>query len=100
MKSLKINVSDEMADYLSSCEINDYVEFKRAALLLYAYIDSGIITYEKAADLLGVGKYDLKDYYDSYGLPYITQKDIKRYADAENRLLSFYAAKLKEGNKV
>ncbi len=97
MKSFKINLSDEMADYLSSCEIDDHVEFKRAAFLIYAYIDSGVITYEKAADLLGVGKYDLKDFYDSYGLPYITQKDIERYADAENRLLSFYAMKLKEG---
>ena len=60
-----------MAPYLE----NDNPEqaFKRNAMILYPFIQNMSISHGKAAEILGVHKFDLIDFYDSMGLPYLNQ---------------------------
>lgn len=65
---IEINIPKEMASYI---DFNDSkMEFKRNAMLLYVYIENNTISHGKAAELLGVNKYDLIEFYESMGLPY------------------------------
>lgn len=68
MKQGKIALPDELADFINKTKINDVTEFKRAAFMLYAYIDSGLVTIEKTAKLLGVNKRRLIQFYCMYRL--------------------------------
>ena len=68
MKQGKIALPDELAAFINKTKINDVTEFKRAAFMLYAYIDSGLVTIEKTAKLLGVNKRRLIQFYWSYRL--------------------------------
>lgn len=44
---------------------------ERNALLLYPYIRDNIISHGKAAEILGIPKYDLIEIYDHLGLAYL-----------------------------
>lgn len=52
---------------------NQHAELLRNALLLYPYIDDRTISHEKAAEILGIPKYELIELYDSIGLAYLSQ---------------------------
>ena len=52
---------------------NQYAELLRNALLLYPYIDDRTISHGKAAEILGIPKYELIELYDSIGLAYLSQ---------------------------
>lgn len=82
MKQVKIDLPNKMADFLNKKKINDTTEFKRAAFMLFAYIDSGIISHGKAAELLGVDKFRLINFYGNYGLQYITDP-VDKYLESE-----------------
>ena len=45
-----------------------------------------------AAELLGVNKFNLIDFYGEYGLSYIDKKDVEKYKDIENEVSDFLAA--------
>ncbi|MBO6293677.1 MAG: hypothetical protein J6N51_15695 [Selenomonas sp.] len=94
MKQAKIELSNEMADFINNRKIDDLTEFKRAAFMLYAYIDAGLISHGKAASMLGVDKFRLINFYGKYGLQYITDP-VDKYADSEKKLLSYYESKEK-----
>lgn len=55
-------------------------ELMRNAMLLYPYIKNLTILHEKAAEILGIRKYELIDLYDRLGLPYLDQ-DIQEVED-------------------
>lgn len=99
MKKATLDLPDDMADYINSHKIDDDTEFKRAAFLLYAYIDAGMMPHGKAADLLGVNKFDLIDFYGSYGLSYIKKEDLARYKDAEDEISAYFNGQRKERNE-
>ena len=61
----------DMAPYLES-EDQEQV-FRRNAMILYPYIQSTALSHGRAAEILGVHKFDLIDFYDSIGLPYLNQ---------------------------
>ena len=42
-------------------------------MMLYPFIKSLVISHGRAAEILGVHKFDLIDFYGSIGLPYIDQ---------------------------
>lgn len=44
---------------------------ERNALLLYPYIRDNVISHGKAAEILGIPKYDLIEIYDHLGLAYL-----------------------------
>ena len=60
-----------MAPYLA--EEDQEQVFRRNAMILYPYIQNLVISHGRAAEILGVHKFDLIDFYDSLGLPYLNQ---------------------------
>lgn len=74
LTDVTIQVPDGMASYLKPQSRQE--ELTRNALLLYPHISNGTISHGKAAEILGMAKYDLIELYDSLGLAYLSM-DIK-----------------------
>lgn len=55
-------------------------ELERNALLLYPYIHDRTISHGKAAEILGISKYELIELYDNMGLAYLSM-DISEVED-------------------
>ena len=74
--SVRINVPKAMVPWIG--EDDPKHEFERNAMMLYPHIQNMEISHGRAAELLGINKLDLIDFYGSMGLPYIriTDKDI------------------------
>lgn len=71
MTEVKIQVPDEMVSYVITND--EQSELMRNAMLLYPYIKDLTMSHGKAAEILGIQKYDLIDLYDKLGLPYLDQ---------------------------
>ena len=71
MISKKITFPKGMAPFLDVEDPNQ--AFQRNAMILYPFIQSMTISHGRAAEILGVHKFDLIDFYDSMGLPYLNQ---------------------------
>ena len=71
MTDVKIQVPDEMVSYVITNDKQS--ELMRNAMLLYPYIKGLTISHGKAAEILGIRKYELIDLYDKLGLSYIDQ---------------------------
>ncbi|MBR3534797.1 MAG: UPF0175 family protein [Oscillospiraceae bacterium] len=72
MRSVKIQITvpEELSSYLND---NDQEHnFERNAMLIYPFIRNLTISYGRAAEILGVHKPDLIEFYDSIGIPYIS----------------------------
>lgn len=69
LTDVKISVPLEMVSYITSDDEN--MELERNALLLYPYIKNLIISHGKAAEILGIRKYELIEIYDRLGLAYL-----------------------------
>ena len=89
MKSVSIKFPDKMVDFIEEISVDDMLDFKRAAFLLYAYIDAGKLSHGRAAELLGVDKFDLIDFYGGHGLEYVNYPSDK-YAEAEDKLIEHF----------
>lgn len=48
-------------------------ELRRNALLLYPFIKNETISHCRAAEILGISKWELIEFYGSEGIPYIDQ---------------------------
>lgn len=71
--NVQIAVPEGMRAYL----IDDDKEqiFERNAMLLYPFIRNLTISHGRAAEILGVHKTDLIEFYDSIGIPYLDQSE-------------------------
>ena len=58
--------------------------FEKSAMLLYPYIQKKVISHGRAAELMGVSKRELIEYYNSIGIPYLDQSkdELMRELDA------------------
>lgn len=83
--TVTMDVPNGMVTYLND-ERND--SFERNAMLLYPFIRKGIISHGRAAEILGIKKWDLIEYYNSIGIPYLNQdkKDLIDDLETYNRL--------------
>lgn len=52
---------------------NQQREFERNAMMLYPFIQDLSISHGRAAEILGVHKADLIEFYNSMGIPYLNQ---------------------------
>lgn len=68
--NVTINVPSEMEMYLKAKDKTS--ELKRNAMLLYPYIEDRTISHGKAAEILGISKYDLIEMYDQMGIAYLS----------------------------
>lgn len=75
---VSIKVPEGMVMYLRPQ--NQQAELERNALLLYPYINNKTISHGKAAEILGIPKYDLIELYDRMGLAYLSM-DISEIED-------------------
>lgn len=71
--NIQITVPEDMKTYLN--DENQDQAFERNAMLLYPYIRKLTISHGKAAEILGVHKTDLIEFYDSMGIPYLDQSE-------------------------
>ena len=69
--AIQMTVPEEMALYLRDSG-QDQV-FARNAMLLFPFIQNLTISHGRAAEILGVRKADLIEFYDSIGIPYLDQ---------------------------
>ena len=69
-----LTVPEGMAPYLlDDTDTSD--SFERNAMLLYPLIRKAIISHGRAAEILGVHKTDLIEFYDSMGISYLNQSE-------------------------
>ena len=66
-----MRVPKGMNPYLANDELGN--DFERNAMLLYGLIQTGILSHGRAAEILGVKKRDLIEFYNSKGLSYLNQ---------------------------
>lgn len=71
LTEVNIKVPTGMTMYLKPQ--NEHSELVRNALLLYPYINDKTISHGKAAEILGILKYELIEIYDDIGLAYLSQ---------------------------
>ncbi len=69
MTTVPVTVPQGMAPYLDPK--GEGLSFAQKALLLYPFIREQQISHGRAAEILGVRKLDLIDYYCELGLPYL-----------------------------
>ena len=74
------------------------MELLRNALILYPYIVNGTISHGKAAEILGLFKYELIEIYNSIGLSYISMdiKEVEREVEEWKRRSEADRVKLSE----
>ena len=71
MTDVKIQVPDEMVSYVITND--EQSELMRNAMLLYPHIKDLTMSHGKAAEILGIRKYELIDLYNKLGLSYLDQ---------------------------
>lgn len=77
--SVQITVPEGMGAYLRDMDCEQ--AFERNAMLLYPFIRNLTISHGRAAQILGVRKTDLIEFYDSVGIPYLDQSEEDLLAD-------------------
>ena len=71
--NIQITVPEGMTSYLT--DDDQRIIFERNAMLIYPFIRNLTISHGRAAEILGVHKTDLIEFYDSIGIPYINQSE-------------------------
>lgn len=90
MTTLEINIPKEMKSLITAVDEEEAI--KRNALLLYPYIQNETISHGRAAEILGISKMDLIEYYSKLGIPYLDQTK----TDLEEELYNYEITKEKE----
>ena len=71
MIAATIVVPEGILPYLE--QDDDRTRFERNAMILYPFIQNRTISHGKAAELLGIQKLDLIEFYGKLGIPYLNQ---------------------------
>lgn len=66
---ITLNIPNDIAFLLRLDEDQD--ELQRNAMLLYPYIKKGNISHGRAAEILGISKWEMITLYNNLGFPYI-----------------------------
>ena len=69
LTTIQITVPKDMASLIETSDRLDGME--RNAMILYPYIKDLTISHGRAAEILGVNKIDLLEFYGRMGLPYL-----------------------------
>lgn len=84
LASIEICIPKEMKPFFLNENSSD--ELRRNALILYPYIKDLTISHGRAAEILGIPKWDLIELYEDMGLPYL-DLDI---SEVEKEVNSYY----------
>lgn len=69
--TVQISVPKDMVSLIETSDMSEAM--KRNAMMLYPRIKDLTISHGRAAEILGVNKIDLIEFYGSMGIPYINQ---------------------------
>lgn len=69
--TVPIKIPEGMAPFLE--DENSEQRFQRNAMILYALIQAQRISYGRAAEILGVSKRSLIEFFNQMGMPYLNQ---------------------------
>ena len=85
LTTIPIVVPKDMASFVETSDQEAMME--RNAMILYPYIKNFIISHGRAAEMLGMNKIDLIEFYARVGLPYLdhTAEDIEEELTAYRR---------------
>ena len=72
-------VPEGMVPYLDDTQKDS--SFERNAMMLYPFIRKAVISHGKAAEILGIRKWDLIEFYNAMGIPYLNQGKEELLAD-------------------
>lgn len=76
---VQMSVPEGLAPFLSDMDQN--ASFERNAMLLYPFIQRSVISHGRAAEILGIPKWNLIEFYDGLGIPYLNQSREELMAD-------------------
>lgn len=81
--NIEIRVPKEMLPFLLTENTLDVL--RRNALILYPYIKDLTISHGRAAEILGIPKWDLIELYEDMGLPYLDMdiSEVEKELDVE-----------------
>lgn len=81
-RKVEIDIPEAIVQY--TVLLDKEALLKRNAMLVYPYIQDGTISHGKAAEMLGIGKFDLIVLYGKMGLPYLdeTEEELEEDMDA------------------
>ena len=82
MVTVTMDIPEEIMDFMVCDNKSD--ELRRNALLLYPFIKNETISHGRAADILGISKWELIELYGNEGIPYIDQSWDEVEQDAAN----------------
>lgn len=69
--SVNIKIPKGLAGYIQPLDEQAYME--RNAMILYPLVRNLTISHGRAAEILGIGKWELIEIYDRLGFPYLNQ---------------------------
>ena len=79
--SMQMTFPKSMVPYLAD---HDHEHaFERNAMILFPYIHNMTISHGRAAEILGVRKWDLIEFYNSMGMPYLDQSREELLAEVD-----------------
>ena len=84
LKKIEMTVTEQMLPYVNVHD--EKVILRQQALLLYPYIYNQIISHGRAAEILGISKWNLITLYGEIGIPYIDYDDEEIDNDIRNSL--------------
>ena len=70
LTELVIKVPEQMVSYINAD--NKQAELERNAMIMYPYVKNGMISHGRAAQIIGMKKWDLITLYDKLGFPYLS----------------------------
>lgn len=71
MVTIPVSMPKDMLPYFETD--HSELSFDQSAMLLYPLIKNCVISHGRAAEILGVPKWNLIEFYDAMGLPYLNQ---------------------------
>ena len=84
MVTVNMEVPDEMITYVTPKTQRE--QLVRNAMILYPYIQQGVISHGKAAEILGIFKMDLITLYGKMGLPCMSEEEIQEELETVHEL--------------
>lgn len=73
LQKVKITIPEEMIPFVLA--VDNEMQLRQNAMLLYPYIQDGMISHGKAAEILGIHKLDLIILYGKLGMVYFQESD-------------------------
>ena len=71
MVNINMTVPKELALWLNNTDESKI--FERNAMMIYPYVKDMVISYGRAAEILGISKTELIDFYGKMGIAYLNQ---------------------------